>query len=419
MKERKKILFVTYGGSHADLVASLIPAVRNHTGLDYQILALTIAGQKLEPLKCQFKRCKDYLPMAGYEKALQIGKILSKKIWDETSGIPFEDSCAYLGISMMDLIYVRGEKAAWDEYHEVGRKAFLSTNFLQRVLDLENPDIVITTCNVRMERAAHLSALKAGILSVRIEDLLGYSVMGENPITSTEPELPKAEWPDRIIVPNEFTRKRMLSAGFEEWRVVALGQPFLSQWLEDSQSKENKACRQRLFDSKKPKITYIMPGRKDVLFDQASALIQLAKRRSDWEFLFKLHPGVPKKVFYSHAPDLPNNISLIYGGNLREIVNQTRLMITFKSTVGYLGLLSGVPLIILNCTGEPNILPYVSEGMATGVYSYEEMEYAIEQNLANDHPVDMKSNILEIQTGAAQRIADFLANLPTKKNVKT
>lgn len=419
MKERKKILFVTYGGSHAELVASLVPMVRNHTDLDYQILALTIAGQKLEPLKYQFKRCKDYLPMAGYEKALQFGETLSNELWDETSGIPFDDSCAYLGISMVDLINKLGEENAWKTYRKFERKAFLPTDFTQRVFDQENPDMVITTCNVRMEKAAHLSALKRGILSVRIEDLLGYSVMGENPVTVNRTELPKEEWPDRIIVPNDFTRARLLSAGFEDWRVAALGQPFLSQWLEDSQSGENKARRQRVLESGKSKITYIMPGRKDVLFDQARALIQIAEKRKDWEFLFKLHPGVPKNNFLSHVQSLPENISLIYSGDLRDIVNQARPMITFKSTVGYLGLLSGVPLIILNCTGEPNILPYVSEGMATGVYSYADLESAIEQNLTNNPPLIMKSKILEIQTGAAQRIADYLADLPTKKNVET
>jgi len=301
VKKRKKILFVTYGGSHSDLVSSLIPEIQKHPGLDYQILALTIAGQKLEPLNFRFKRCKDYLPLAGYENASKIGEVLSKEIWDETSGIPFEDSCAYLGVSMVDLINQLGEKGAWKNYKKFGRKSFLPTDFTQRVFDQEIPDMVITTCNVRMERAAHLSALKTGILSIRIEDLLGYSVMGENPITSTEPELPKNEWPDRIIVPNEFTRKRMLSAGFEEWRTVALGQPFLSQWLEDSRLPENIASRNRHLQSGKPRVTFIMPGRKDALIEQGKVLIELADKRKDWEFLFKLHPGVPKSKFLLHV----------------------------------------------------------------------------------------------------------------------
>lgn len=419
MKKPSKILFVTYGGSHSDLVASLIPAIQKHPGLDYEILALTIAGQKLEPLNCRFKRCKDYLPLTGYENALQIGEVLSKKLWDETSGIPFEDSCAYLGVSMVDLIDQLGEEKAGEAYEKTGRKAFLPTRFIQRVFDHENPDMVVTTCDVRMERAAHLSALKAGILSVRIEDLLGYSVMGENPITSTESELPRNEWPDHIIVPNEFTRNRMLSAGFEEWRVVALGQPFLSQWLEDSRLPENIASRNRHLESGKPRVTYIMPGRKDALVEQGKVLVELAEKRKDWEFLFKLHPGVPKNKFLSHVSHIPDNVSLVYGGDLREILNQTSVILTWKSMVGYLGLLSGVPMVLLNCSGEPDILPYVSEGMAKGVYSYNKLEEGLEQSLANKKPVEMKSKVLEITTGAAQRIADYLAGLPIRKSVET
>lgn len=419
MKKPKKILFVTYGGSHSDLVSSLIPEIQKHPGLDYQILALTIAGQKLEPLNFRFKRCKDYLPLAGYENAFQIGEVLSKEIWNETSGIPFEDSCAYLGVSMVDLINQLGEEKAWEAYKKTGRKSFLPTSFAQRVIDHENPDMVVTTCSVRMELAAHLCALRKSILSVRIEDLLGYSVMGENPITSTKVATPKEDWPDRIIVPNDFTRDRLLLAGLEEWRVVALGQPFLSKWLEDSRLPENIASRNRHLGSGKPRVTFIMPGRKDALIEQGKVLIELADKRKDWEFLFKLHPGIPKSKFLPHVSHIPKNVSLIHGGDLREILNRTSVILSWKSTVGYLGLLSGIPMVLLNCTGEPDILPYVTEGMAKGVYSYDELEEALEQTLANQKPVEMKSTVMEITTGAAQRIADYLAGLPTEKSVET
>ncbi len=402
---------MTYGGSHVDLVASLVPAIKNHPNLEHQILALTIASKKLNSLKINFKQCKDFLPLDGYEEALKIGRSLSKPLWDKSTGIPFEESAAYLGVSMVDLIKDLGEKKAWEEYEGKGRKAFLPCNFLQQILSIEKPDIVVTTCDVRMERAAHLSALKMRMLSIRIEDLLGFSVLGEHPVNNVDYVIPREEWPDRVIVPNDFTRNRMLKAGMEKWRVVALGQPFLSQWLEESHSSENISNRKNFINENKLRITYIMPGRKDVLIDQGKAVTELARKRKDWKFLFKLHPGVPKKEFLTYVPSLPDNILLVYEGDLRDIINQSSILITFKSTVGFLGYLSGVPLIILNCTGESNILPYVSEGIATPVYSYGNLESEIEKNLKIKETVSVQSKVLEVTTGASQRIANYLADL--------
>jgi len=82
--------------------------------------------------------------------------------------------------------------------------------------------------------------------------------------------------------------------------------------------------------------------------------------------------------------------------------------------VGYLGALSGIPLIILNCTGDPDTVPYVQEGAATGVYRYSNLEEAIEISLDPNKSSAQLSPVLEIIPDAAKKITEFFATIPLK-----
>ncbi|CAI2717010.1 hypothetical protein [Nitrospina watsonii] len=396
------------------MVLSLAPAVAAHPDLECRILALTIAGNRLKPLGIPFKRCADYLPLAGYEGAVELGTRLTDEIWDASSTVPHEESCAYLGVSMTDLIESVGEEQAWDEYREKQRKAFLPIQFLEKVLEVEKPDIVVTTCHVRMEKAAHLAALKKGILSVRIEDLFGYSIFGNKPLDAPGPILPKEEWPDRIIVPNESVRQRMLAVGLEDWRVAALGQPFLSNWVDELRSSGMMQRRRAYINENKPVITFFTPGLRELLYALSKEIIKLAERRKDWKFVIKLHPGVPRNEFVAKVPALPENIELTHDTDLKELLTRSSVNVTYQSTVGYLGLLSGVSLVILNPTNRPAAVPYVSEGVALEARSDAELETAIKRQFESHDATDIKGTIFEVLPGAAERIVDYMAQLPVK-----
>ena len=109
---RSRLLFVTYGGGHIDIVVRLLPWLDRLEDVEVRILALTTAAPRLEQTEWKFKRCIDYLPLSGYEKAMEIGRELSQNLvgvtsggkWDDSLGISFEETCAYLGVSMVDLI---------------------------------------------------------------------------------------------------------------------------------------------------------------------------------------------------------------------------------------------------------------------------------------------------------------------------
>jgi len=410
----KKILFVTYGGGHADIVLRLLPYIEANPGLEYSILALTTAGTFFDKHGISYKRCIDYLPLSGYEEALDVGGSLSKALWDSSSGIPYIDSCAYLGVSMLDLIAEDGAVVAKSAYKKLGRKSFCPTGFMQNVIQAEEPDVVITTCYVRMERAAIIAAKSLGIKSILIEDLFGYSLLGEKPLEVNELVFPLETHPDHIFVLNEFVRERHIQAGLPVETIHVTGQPVLSEWVEDYESALPEVTLEKIRQEGYPVITYIAPAARRILYEQTDAIIELAKLRPDWRFCIKLHPSIGVREFTKKYPDKPETVKVMHDEEILSVVKGSDLILIFSSTVGLLCVFCNVPLLVLDCLDEPSSMPYVSSGVARGINNYHELEAAVQAELdgvGNDTDVKTDAGIFYNPPRAAEKIISVLYKL--------
>lgn len=409
-----RILFATYGGGHVDIVLRLLPAL-GQLGVDAHTLALTTAGPRMVQAGYPDLGCRHYLPHPGYEQAMALGAKLSEGLWDKTSGIPWEESCAYLGVSMVDLIAEQGEAEAYRRYQAMGRKVFCPTRFMTEVLRQEQPQLVVTTCHVRMERAAVLAARALCITSVRIEDLFGYSLLGEYSASRAPRLLPEAEWPDQIIVLNQEVKHRLVTSGLPEASIHPLGQPVLSDWLAQF---EHTAPSPSLADwvaKGRSVITYATPARRDVLYHQMEAMLTLARWHPEWSLCIKLHPSVGRGEFDAHYPQLPDNVRLIVEEDILPIVRASDLVVIFRSTVGLLCLSGGVPLLVVDDTGEPEVMPYVSSGSARGINKLELLEESIAELLEQRNSGDNRviAPLFDNPLGATERIAAWLATEAT------
>lgn len=75
------------------------------------------------------------------------------------------------GRVMADLIRAKGEAGALETVARMGRQGFLPFTLVNRVLDSEQPDVVVATNSPRGEKAALIAAHARGIPTLRIEDL--------------------------------------------------------------------------------------------------------------------------------------------------------------------------------------------------------------------------------------------------------
>lgn len=414
------ILFVSYGGGHIDIAARVLRALERTINeqaapLKTRLLALTTAGPAAARLGIAHHGCANYLPAPGYEDAERIGAKLSIPLWQADSGISWQESCAYMGVSMCDLIAELGLEAARAAYDEQGRAAFCPRRFIGHVLDRERPALVVTTCNVRMERAANLEARRRSIRSVRLEDLFGYSILGpyttERPPVLADPQ----EWPDDLVVMNTSVAEKVVVHGFPSSRVQVLGQPVLADWARAQAKTEVAPTLTDWATADAPVIVYVAPPDPAVLSVHGLAFRALAVNRPDLRICIKLHPSSSVDAFLALCPGaLPKGLRVLASEDINTVIRAANLTVVMNSTAGLLAAMSGKPMLVLDTSGQAEVIPYVASGVARRVEHLEALEGAItaalEQNTALD--THQKSNqlpeLFQSVPEAADRIAAWL-----------
>ena len=416
---RRHIFFVTYGGGHVDIVLRLLPHLENISNIKVTVLALTTAGRRIEQTGRSVRGCRHYLPRIGYEDAIALGEALSEGLWDKTGSVPWEESCAYLGVSFADLRAEVGSDEASRRYQRYGRGAFCPTNFLKSLLRDEKPDIVVTTCHVRMERAAVLAAKDLGIISVRIEDLFGYSLLGTYGNGVAPQLISESEWPDEVIVLNDEVRRRVIAAGFPPAKVYSFGQPVFSDLKNEFSRTMSSSALAALRKRFGCVVTYIAPPLRDVLKAQTDSLLKVASRNPNIGFCIKLHPSVPHGEFTAKYSVLPSNVCLLGNEDAIAVVKASDIVLTFNSTVGLFCIFQGIPLLVVDTSNVPDFMPYVSSGAARGIKRLDQLEAAILEMLDDAPPskpaVEFGARLFENPPGASLRISQWLATLVHNK----
>jgi hypothetical protein len=168
---KKKVLFVTYGGGHVKMIIPVVKKISEK--FDVEVLALTAAGPVLKNQKIPHRRYLDFIDLAD-EAALAEGRNLAKKFHAPHTGIDFDESAMYLGIGYSELLRQHGSDRARELLTTNSLQDFHPFNFLGKVLDRLNPDLVVTTNSPRSERAALTAAETAGIPSLALVDLFGF-----------------------------------------------------------------------------------------------------------------------------------------------------------------------------------------------------------------------------------------------------
>tara|TARA_R110002012_G_scaffold47399_1_gene124214 strand:- start:21710 stop:22969 length:1260 start_codon:yes stop_codon:yes gene_type:complete len=410
MVEGRRILFVTYGGGHVEIVSHLLTALAERNMPKPAVLALTAALARLKGGYCEMRRCADYLPIEGYEEAWEKGANLAHTVWTEGSVVTWEETCAYLGISICDLERSEGKKAAQALYAQYGRKAFCPVHFMQEVLKREQPDILVTTCHVRMERAAIIAARNLGVRSVLIEDLLGYSLLGEYPYGQPGNLIDRAEWPDRVVSLNGAVKQIIEENGYPGNRVLPLGQPVFSNWRAEYDFVEPPA----LFEGTgtKPVVTWMCAGSSEYYIPQSVIWLDIARRRRDLNFVIKLHPSNSTSDFIQAYGPFPENLRVLSEEPALNIVKASDLVVIFRSTVGMLCMMMAKPMIVWDTTGMPEVLPYVASGAAEPARRDDELEPLIDKILQErgESRVSPPHPLFNVPDRAADRIVDWLVS---------
>ena len=290
-----KVLFVSYGGGHINIINEVIKEIIKYKNIDFKVLALTTAYDKSVSLFSNkyIKKISDYKDLfkKDIEKINYYGSLILEDNYNASSGISKEDTLIYLGLSMFDLVQTYGEQKAFDLYNKKRRQAFLPIKTMKKILEYEDISLVVTTTSPRFEEASLIAANELGIETIQILDLFGELY-----------PLPRA---NHIICMNSYISESLKKQGLIENKYYHFGQPAIEKTVKNILSVDKLQTKNKLglnnnkvllYATQRPIIcnedfSYYDFAGYETINDNIFSIFEFLYEKYDINIIVRLHPN--------------------------------------------------------------------------------------------------------------------------------
>jgi hypothetical protein len=331
----KRVLLAAYGGAHVAVAIPLHHALLE-AGLEPVVLGLTTAAEVFERHGIACKRFIDYVDLQDAE-IRRWADYLCPLHHREGIGIRKEESAAYLGASMAELVRDVGEAEALARYRRSGLNAFVPAAVLRDILRREAIDGVIATDSPRAERAALNAAAELGLPSVCV--VSNFPDIGLH-------YLRRADNGAVMCVLNERIRAQLVDAGRSPDSVVATGNPAFDALT----SPDDPVLRTRLREQAgigQDDWTVLWAEQPEPADPQLPLRMRehLARvcRVNGWRLLVRLHPSSQASAREAMPPYA---LTSPRSEHVRDALLKSDAVVTFTSTIGFEALVLDKPVVV-------------------------------------------------------------------------
>ncbi len=383
----KRVLVAAYGSAH---VAAAVPLYREllHTGLQPVMLGLTTAADTLRRQGIPFVHFLDHVDI-GDPAVKRWGQFLCEFHHREGIGISRDESMAYLGASMAELVEDIGEEAALASYAAKGLNALLPVRTLARIIETEQIDAVIATDSPRAERAALTAAAQLKLPSLCV--LTSFPHIGLD-------YLKRSDNGAVICVLNERIRQQLIAAGREPASVVVTGNPAFDALIgADAPARRSQLRAQAAIAPDERAVLWAEqpePG-NPALPNAMRETLAAACATNGWKLIARLHP----------SSQAGSTVSLPEGALLSPRTQSVRdallicdAVVTFTSTIGFEALFLDKPVVVAAISQYSHFVDYREDDGVFVVNAMAAVEPALASFFADD--------------AHAQRLARFRRTLP-------
>ena len=240
----------------------------------------------------------------------------------------------------------RASRAA-ERYREQGRYGFEPLNFMRKVIEALEPDVVVATNSPRSERAALDVARRLGIPSIGMIDLFGLD---------SDTYVVHETRPDWTCVISEGVRQRLIARGFPERGVVVTGNPaFDGLFNPRNQELAQQFLVERGWQRLRPILfaghwepvahpSTSVPAGQFLPREIEAVLRQHVQQREDLALIVRYHPSD-----WTQYPRLPDEPRIHFSEPPREPIHPLILasaaVVVQTSTVGLESAVGGRPVI--------------------------------------------------------------------------
>ena len=313
----------------------------------------------------------------------------------------------------------------------VGAVGFIEV--MKRVIDVEKPDIIVAACEYgAYGRSAVVEGRLREIPTIGIQhgafdpNNFDYRYIAHEITTDGRLDPNHCPIPDKTVVYGTYNKDILIGlCGFPEDSVVVTGQPRYDMlYHADTFYSKEKFL-------KKYKVN---PDHKIVLWATAchglsneeniknfNAVFRATQNLKDVALIIKQHPREGGRYTKMIEKYLDNyKITAVITPKSSDTYEQLyvcNVMLTKTSTVVVEAVALNTPVIILNLSGDSDIVDYVKEGVALGVYKEEDLQPVIEKlleddtELARNRRTYIEKDLYKIDGKASERVADLITQM--------
>ncbi|WGI22126.1 CDP-glycerol glycerophosphotransferase family protein [Amylibacter sp. IMCC11727] len=342
MMTQKTVLFVCYGGGHAQ---TLIPVIQEmngtHPELRCVVFGATNGAVDLERASIAHLTYLDLIKDEDAEAVQEYGDQLLAGNHNPASGVSVEQSIAYLGSNYLDLVKQHGPDAAQAKYDDLARTAFLPLLAMETLFETVQPSVVITTSSPRTEQAARQVAKNAGVPVLVVADTpYPYNRLGLNAVDCSTLCCPS------VLAQDVWEQKDWVK--FQ--KIAVTGNPALDRFVPDM-------ARRAAFSPKKPVILFAQQTGKiadnDVKWseftqDDYFTHFDLWSKITDHfgaEGKVRLHPSMQRSIFEDWQQKTQSTLRLDQDRNVGNSLATSSILVGNFSSILAEALMVGTPVV--------------------------------------------------------------------------
>jgi hypothetical protein len=394
------VLVASYGGGHAQM---MIPVVRTLCRSDHicTVLGLTTGKSLFEHagITCVgLAACVSSAPWWSEAECWGL-KVLAQS--EQSAAVSREDTIAYYGSGLSDLVLELGEAEAWQEFLKHDRKCFRPMRTARYLLESIAPDVLVCTNSPRMERALIEQARALNIPTLVLVDAFARIEMDW---------LSQPGYGSIVAVFHDSVRCELVARGRRPNEVIVTGNPGFGDLAQVRKARRSRPKRKR------PHVLYLSqaealisgsnvdPDR--VTFDVMGSL-QAGMANDQWTAEVRFHPNQGEHV-RGACGTLLDRSHLI---SLHDALMEADIVISASSSAGIQAMLVGIPLVEIGWSIRSGLTPFHQLGpmrVASSVGALADCIGSLHAMAASEHD---EAKPESIEGSAEERVLEALCRL--------